>query len=480
MSANLKHKIFSGILWQGLERVGSQGISFLISIILARLLRPEDFGVIAIMLVFISLCGVFVDSGFSSALIQKKEVTEDDCCSVFFLNIVLAILLYAVLFAAAPLIANFYENSEIIFNLRILSLVLIIRSFSLVQNALLIKRMLFWLNFRISWSGLLLSGTLGCTMAYAGCGIWALIAQQLSNAAVVAIMQWRLVQWRPRLHFEWSRIRSLFQFGWKLLASGFLDTLYNDVYSIIIGKLFSLTTLSYYNRGRSIPQMGMGVVNSTIGTVLYPAFSKIQDDRAQMQRVARNALKNIMFPVVLILTGFFIFAEPLVVLLLTEKWLPCVIFLRLSCLIFLFWPLHTLNLQILTACGRSDIMLYLEIIKKIQLAVIILFTYRYGVVVMVWGLVCSSPLSFIENAWCNRDLIGYSPWAQAVDIAPFFIIATLAGTITLILVQFIQLKLFQIIIGGIFLAIFYIALAILTGNFPKDILFLFKIEKVYE
>lgn len=473
MSANLKHNFFSGILWQGLERVGSQGISFLISIILARLLRPEDFGVIAIMLVFISLCGVFVDSGFSSALIQKKEVTEDDCCSVFFLNIVLAILLYAVLFAAAPLIANFYENSEIIFNLRILSLVLIIRSFSLVQNALLIKRMLFWLNFRISWSGLLLSGTLGCTMAYAGCGIWALIAQQLSNAAVVAIMQWRLVQWRPRLHFEWSRIRSLFQFGWKLLASGFLDTLYNDVYSIIIGKLFSLTTLSYYNRGRSIPQMGMGVVNSTIGTVLYPAFSKIQDDRAQMQRVARNALKNIMFPVVLILTGFFIFAEPLVVLLLTEKWLPCVIFLRLSCLIFLFWPLHTLNLQILTACGRSDIMLYLEIIKKNSVGChyFIYLSLRRSCHGLGAGLF--KPLSFIENAWCNRDLIGYSPWAQAVDIAPFFIIATLAGTITLILVQFIQLKLFQIIIGGIFLAIFYIALAILTGNFPKDILFLF-------
>jgi len=469
---SLKDKILSGVFWQGLERVGSQGIGFVISIILARLLEPAQFGVIAIMTVFISLSSVFVDSGFGSALVQKKDMTEADCCSVFYINIGMALLLYAVLFFCAPWIAEFYEEQSISVYLRVLALVLIIRSFSMVQGAMLIKKMLFHLSFRISWVALIISGITGTVMAYCGYGVWALIAQQLVSALTTCALQWYWIKWRPQLLFSIERAKGLFQFGWKLFCSAFLDTLYNDIYSIVIGKIADLTMLSYYNRGKTIPNLGMGIINSTIGSVMFPAFAEIQNDREKMRLLAKRGLKNIMFAVIPALCLLFILADPLVRILFTEKWLPCVIFLKLSCVMFFFWPFHTMNLQIIIACGRSDVFLILEIIKKIQAVLVILLTYRYGVVTMVAAGAFMGLISMIENSWYNRKLVGYAPWQQLWDVGALVVVALISTAIVWGTVYLIHNSWAKLLIGGFEFAIVYMSLSLIAKQIPEDIIML--------
>ena len=475
---SLRHKILSGVFWQGLEKVGSQGIGLAISIVLARLLDPKDFGVIALMMIFITLCNVVVDSGFGNALIQKKDATQTDFSSVFFINIVLGVFLYGVMFLAAPWIAEFFKSPAVTRFLRVSSLVLVITSFSRVQQAYLNKNMLFHLSFRINWIALIVSGSIGIVMAYRGFGVWALIAQQLGNSAVQCLLLWLLVKWRPQWLFDWSRAKALFRFGWKFLASSFLDTLYNELYSIVIGRMADLAALSYYNRGKTIPSLGMDTINSTVGVVLFPAFSRIQDDRAKMRELARRGLQNIMFLVVPALTLLFILAEPMVLVLYTEKWLPCVIFLRLCCIMFFYWPLHTTNLQIISACGRSDVYLILEIIKKVQATLLILLTYRYGVVTMVAAGAAIGIVNFFENAWFSRKLINYAPWQQLWDILPMVIVAVIAGGGVYFGLHFIGSPWLKLIAGGGAFVCLYLAGIFLIGRFPADIVNLVKRRRV--
>ena len=468
--SNLRIKILSGVFWQGLERIGSQGMYLVVSIVLARLLAPKEFGVVALLTVFVTLCNVAVDSGFGTALIQKKDADQLDFCSVFYINIVMGVVLYGVLFLCAPWIAKFYDSSELILYMRVMALALIINSFSQIQRTILSKNMLFYLSFRISWGALIISGAIGIVMAYCGFGVWALIAQTLSSACVGCVLLWFLVRWRPSFLFNFSRAWKLFQFGWKMLVSGFLDALYNDIYSVVIGKIASLTDLAFYNRGRTIPALSIGVVNSTIGSVLFPAFSEIQHDRTKMRELAKRGLYNIMFLVIPALTLLFIFAEPFVRVVLTDKWLPCVIYLRLCCVIFFFWPFHTTNLQIIIACGRSDLFLLLEIIKKGQAALVIFATYRYGVETMVTVGAAMGIVNFTENAWFNRKLIGYAPWTQLWDVLPMFLIAAVAGGGVYWGVRFIASPWGKIIAGGSAFAVFYLFGAFAFRLFPPDIL----------
>ena len=470
MSDSLKHKILSGVFWQGLCNIGSKGLNFVFSIILARLLAPEDFGSVAILMIFITIAEVFVDSGFSTALIQKKDTDDIDCSSVFYINIVVAVALYCVFFVAAPWIAEFYRNPKLTVYFRCLALGTLFRSFSLVQGALLTKRMLFHLNFRIAFCALLISGIQGITMAYCGFGVWALIAQQLTNALITAILLWLLVKWRPQLSFVWDRIRMLFQFGSKLLATSLLNALFNNLFGMIVGRLFDLSTLAYYDRGRHIPAVGMGIINSTIGSVIFPAFAKMQDDRAQMRLMAQKCLKITMFFVVPAMGLLAIMARPLVIVLLTDKWLPSVIFLQLSCLVFLVWPLHTLNLQVIMACGRSDTMLVLEIIKKVQTIAVLLLTWPYGVVAMVWGLAVNGVLCAVENAWPNRKLIAYSFVPQFKDILPYLFSAGAASLLTMLLIIWLPVSLWlQLITGSFLYAVVYLGGLMMIRGIPPEI-----------
>ena len=469
MSDNLKHKIVSGIFWQALERVSVLGLQFVIGVILARLLSPEDFGVLAIMMVAITLCQVFVDSGFSTALIQKKDIDNVDCNSVFYINIITALGIYAVLFMTAPLIAGFYNAPAISPYLRVLALVLVIRALALVQNAILNKKMLFNLNCRISWIALLLSGCTGIIMAYRGFGVWSLITQQLLYAFIVAVLQWLWVKWRPQLLFNWQRVINLFRFGWKLFCSASLNTIYNELNSIVIGKLFSLKTLSFYQQGRFIPMQAMSVVNLTINNVMLPAFSTLQDNREEMKLLARRTLKIIAFLLFPLIGILFITASPLVTIIFTEKWLPCVIFLQLSSLMVLFWPFHGLNLQIITACGRSDVYLVLEIIKKVQAVIVILATFRYGVLPMVCGLTFLAPLSFIENSFYNGKLINYPWWKQFKDLLPFIIAGSISGAAGWWCMKFVGNNWLKIFSGAGVLLIVYMGTSLLFKLVPQEL-----------
>ena len=471
---SLRNKIISGVFWQGLERAGSQGIGFVISIVLARLLAPKEFGVIALMMVFLSLCNVILDSGLGNALIQKKEADQFDFCSVFYINLALGVILYLLLFAAAPLVAGFYGSAELSCYLRVSSLTLIINSFALIQRTLLNKWMMFYLSFRISWAAMIVSGLVGIIMAYLGFGVWALITQQLTSATIGCFLLWALVKWRPQWCFDWSCAKKLFRFGWKFLVSSLIDTLYNDIYSIVIGKISNLTELGFYNRGRSIPAFGMNVINSTVGSVLFPAFSELQNDRTKMKELAKRGLRNIMFLVIPVFTLLFILAEPVVRIVFTEKWLPCVIYLRLCCVTFFYWPLHTTNLQIISACGRSDIFLVLEIIKKIQAAMVILLTCRYGVVTMVAAGAAMGIVGFFENAWVNRKLIDYAPWSQLWDVLPMLLIALAAAAAGYCGLCFLVSPWLKVIIGGGVFVAFYLGLTLLLGKIPPDIWSLIK------
>ena len=465
----LRNKIEKGVFWQGLERVGSYGIGFAVSIILARRLSPEEFGVIAIMWVFLTLSNVFVDSGFGTALIQKKNIEEADCCSVFYINIAMSFLIYGILYLVSPFIAKCYETDDLTRYLHVFSLFIIIRSFSLVQNALLRKRMLFHLSFRISWVALIISGIVGISMAYSDCGAWSLIAQQLTNALVTVIMQWYWVKWRPQWLFDWKRSKELFDFGWKMFCSNFLDTLYNDIYSLVIGKIANLEMLSYYDRGKLYPKVGMDIINSTIGSVFLPAFSELQDDRGRMKELARRGLKCIMFMVTPALAFLFVFADSITILLLTEKWLPSVIFIRLCCITFFFWPFHTTNLQVITACGRSDVFLILEIIKKVQGILVIVITYRYGVVTMVAAGAAMGLVGMIENSWYNRKLINYAPWQQLWDNAPITIITVAVSVISYFITVPVHNICLKLITGTAVFGALYIACTYITHTFPLEI-----------
>lgn len=477
MQDNIKKKIVSGVFWQGLERVGSYGISFIVSIVLARRLSPEEFGVIAIMMVFITLSNVFIDSGFSTALIQKKDMEEADCCSVFYINIVMSFVLYGILYLVSPYIAKFYETEALTLYLHVFSLVIIIRSFSLVQNALLRKRMLFHLSFRISWEALITSGIVGITMAYSGCGVWSLIAQQLTNAFVTVILQWYWVKWRPQWMFDWKRTKELFNFGWKMFCSNFLDTLYKDIYSIIIGKIADLKTLSFYDRGKQYPQLGMNIINSTIGAVMLPAFSELQNDTEKTKMLAQRGLKNTMFIVTPMLAFLFVFADSITILLLTEKWLPSVIFIRLCCISFFFWPFHTMNLQIITAYGHSDVFLILEIIKKIQEIVIIAITYRFGVVTMVAAGAVMGVVGMFENAWYNRKLIDYAPWQQLWDIAPIVFISTVSSSLCALATASFQSIILKLFLGMIVFGVLFWGLSFVTKTIPIELIQILKRER---
>lgn len=427
MESELKQRVLSGLAWRGLERVGTQAMGFVISIILARMLEPKDYGTIALTAVLIALANVFVNSGFGSALIQKKEITEEDYNSVFYLSLVISFVLYGVLFVAAPWVAVFYNAPVLVWVLRILALSLFVGAISSVQNSILMREMNFKASFKISLISIMGSGIVGISMAYRGFGVWALVGSTMAAQVVSMAGLWKIVSWRPKLIFSVIAIRQLFGFGSKLLVSSLLDTLFNNLYIVIIGKFFNQTVLGHYSRGQSIPNMAMTSVQGTIGTVMFPALAICQHDKTRMKEIVRRSIKSSSFLVFPMMFGLAAVAKPLVLVLLTDKWLPCVPFLQLSCITFALYPVHVANLQAINALGRSDIFLTLEIIKKVLFLLVILFTFRYGVMTMVVGQAVLSPVVAAINIWPNRHLLNYSFAQQVRDVLPAFLLAASMG-----------------------------------------------------
>ena len=401
----------ASFLFKLAESVGTQGISFVVSVVLARLLDPSDYGVLTMLTVFIAVSQVFVQSGLNTALIQKKDVDETDLSSVFYVSLGIAVVLYGLLFLLAPAIGAFFAMEALAPVLRVLALILLPGALISVQNAVIAREMAFRRLMTASLICTTLSGVVGIAMAAAGTGYWALVAQQLTSQLSLALVLLWLVKWRPR---------GLIRFGWKLLASSLLETGYNNLRTAVIGKKYAQETLGFYNRGKQFPELVMNAVNGSIQSVMLPVLADEQDDVSRMKQMMRRSVMVSSFLVLPMMAGLAAVAEPLVRLLLTDKWLPCVPFLQICCIDFAFYPIHTANLQAINAMGRSDVFLRLELIKKsygllILAATVFLFDSVYAI---AWGAVASTLLAAVVNASPNRKLLGYGYLEQMRDVLP--------------------------------------------------------------
>lgn len=420
-------KVLANFLWRFAERCGAQGVAFVVSVVLARLLAPEVYGTIALVTVFTTILNVFIDSGFGNALIQKKDADDLDFSTVFYFNITVCTLLYLGMFFAAPWIARFYKNLELTPVIRVLSLTLIISGVKNVQQAYVSRTMQFKRFFFATLGGTIGAAVIGIVMAYHGFGVWALVVQQIFNATVDTIILWITVKWRPRWMFSFERLKGLFSYGWKLLVSSLLDTVYNDLRQLIIGKMYTTSDLAQYNRGKQFPNLIVTNVNSSINSVLLPTMSRAQDDPARVKAMTRRAMKTSTYVMAPLMMGLAFIGEPIVDLILTEKWLPCVPFLRIFCITYMFYPVNTTNLNAIKAMGRSDLFLKLETIKKVIGLIVLLGTMRFGVMAMAYSLLFTSITSQIINSWPNKKLLDYSYPEQIRDILPGILLAVFMG-----------------------------------------------------
>ncbi|MEG2184756.1 MAG: lipopolysaccharide biosynthesis protein [Cloacibacillus sp.] len=427
--------IISSLFWKFMERSGNQIIQVAVQIVLARLLVPSDFGMIALVLVFINLGQVFVQSGLNTALIQAKHASDVDFSSVFYISLFVAGVLYVVLYFTSPYIATFYEMSALCHVLRFLSLILFFGAVTSIQNAVVSREFKFKQLFYSSLGAALCSGAIGIAMALRGFGIWALVWQQLTNQFFLCVIMWFTVRWRPKLLFSLVRVRILLAFGWKLLISALLDTGYREMQNLVIGKMFAPSTLGFFNRGQIFPQVIVGNIDGSIQAVMLPALSREQDNPRRVKEMMRRAITMSSFIIAPLMMGLIATAEPVVKIVLTDKWLPCVPFIRICCLSFILYPIHTANLQAINALGRSDIFLKLEIIKKIMgISVLMFAIICWGsVMAIAWSAVISGIISSFINSYPNKILLKYGYLEQVMDLFPPIIIAAFMGGVVYLL-----------------------------------------------
>lgn len=457
-------KVFSNFIWRFAERCGAQLVTFIVSIVLARILTPSDYGTIALVTVFTTILQVFIDSGLSTALIQKKDADDLDFSSVFYFNFVICIILYLIMFVSAPFIADFYKDSSLVSIVRVISLTLVISGVKGVQQSYVSRHMLFKRFFFSTLGGTIFSAVLGIIMAYAGFGVWAIVFQQLSNNAIDTLILWITVKWRPIKKFSWSRLKNLLSFGWKMLASSLLDTVYNNLRNMIIGKLYTSADLAFYNQGDKFPKLIVTNINTSIDSVLLPTMSNEQDNHVRVKDMTRRAIKISTYIMAPLMIGLAFCAKPIVQIVLTDKWLPCVPYLQIFCISYLFWPIHTANLNAIKAMGRSDLFLKLEVIKKFIGMILLLITMNISVMAMAYSLLISGLISQVINSWPNRYLLKYSYIDQIKDILPNIVMALIMG-VFVYFINYLNLSvlvslMIQIILGGII----YLVLSIFTKN----------------
>ena len=406
-----------------MERCGAQVVSFVVSIVLARILEPELYGTIALVTVITSILQVFVDSGMANALIQKKDTDDLDYSSVFYFNVAFCLVLYIGLFFAAPLISRIYGSPDLVPVIRVLGLTIVVSGVKNVQQAYVAKTMQFRRFFFSTLGGTLFSAVVGITMAYRGFGIWALVAQQLLNVTVNTAILWLTVGWKPKLMFSLRRLGGLVSYGWKLLASALLDTVYLKLYQVVVGLKYTSSDLAYYNKADQLPLLVVENINSSIDSVLLPVLSAEQDSKEAVRDMTRRAIKTSTYIMMPMMAGLAVCAEPLVRLLLTDKWLPCVPYMQVFCIVYAFYPLHTANLNAIKAMGRSDVFLKLEIIKKIVSTILLVVSMNISVYAIALSQLVSCVTSQLINSWPNRKLLDYSYLHQLRDMTPAILLS---------------------------------------------------------
>ena len=416
--SDMKSKVARGLFWKLLENGGAQGIQFVIAILLARLLTPAEYGVVGIIMIFITIANVVVQNGFSTALVQKRDADSTDFSSVCYFSLAVAVVMYVLLYAAAPSIAEFYHIEELRAIVRVLAVVLFPGAVISVQTAYVSRNMEFKGLFLSTLLASLISGAFSIGMAYRGYGVWAMVGQQVAYYFVLMTVLFFTVSWKPSAAFAIGRVRGMFAFGWKLLCASLLDTIFNNLYGLLIGKIYNEELLGSYNRGEQFPKLIATNLGAAIQAVLLPAFSARQDDIGQVRRMMRRAIQLSSFVVLPMLAGLFAVGDNLVLALLGEKWMVCVPFLRIMCISYCFWPIHITNLQAVNAVGRSDIFLKLEIVKKALSLLALVIGMQYSITIMVGLKAFQDFLCTFINAAPNQKLLGYSIFHQWMDVMP--------------------------------------------------------------
>lgn len=448
-------------MWKLLERAGTQGIQLIVMVVLTRILLPEDFGLITIVVIFISIAALIIDSGFSEALIQKKNTSENDFSSVFYLNLVIACIVYSILFWVAPIIADFFNLTQLTYIIRILSCTLFFVAINSVQYAIIAKTMQFKKLFMSSLVGVVISGIIGLGLAFNNFGVWALIVQQLSSQFLVTIGLWFTVKWRPKLIFSVRSISQLYSYGWKLVTSTLIYNFYTQLQNILIAKMFSSTMLGFYNRGMHLPNVLVTNINGSIQSVLFPVLTKEQEDLAKIKILTQKSIVISSFLIFPMMVGLAVIAQPLVIILFTEKWLPTVPFLQIFCAYYALWTIDAANLHVIKALGRSDIFLKLEIIKFTIGLIILIWCAQFSIQAVAYGVLANRIITTIIDAYPNKYLIGYSFINQIKDVSPSIILSVIMGIVAynINLFEFsVGLTIIVQIISGIIL---YVILAVL-------------------
>ena len=419
--------VISSMLWNILERFSAQIVSFVISIILARILSPNEYGIVAIIIIFINFANVIIEGGLNTALIQKKNADQTDFSTIFWFCLLLSAVMYVILYLTAPLIARFYDNDFLIPVLRILSLVLFANSINSVQRAYVSRHMLFKKLFWINAVAVVVSGMLGIVMAYKDYGVWALVGQSLTLPLVCCVLMWIAVKWRPSFTFSVERFKSLFDYGWKIFMTNFIVAVYGDIRGLLIGKFYQPSALAFFDRGKSLPTLLMNNITSSINTVLLPAFADEQDDKARVKQMMRRSVQVSYFFVLPLLVGLLCAAKNLVLVLLTEKWLPAVPFVQIFCIVFILMPIQNVNMTAIKSLGYSNITLKLEIYKKIIEAIILIVSFMINVYAVAWGIVMYNFISVFINLSPSEKLVGYSWKEQIKDVLPTLIATLIMG-----------------------------------------------------
>ncbi len=425
MQSSLREKTLSGLLWQFLQRIIGQIFSFAVTVVLARLLMPEDYGVVALASMFNVLVGIFISGSMDAALIQKKDADELDYNTVFFSSFVMSFVIYAVVYFGAPFFARLYHNDLITPIMRVLALTMPIGALTMVQNAIVSRQMAFRKLFYTSLIGQVLAAMLGIYMAYAGYGPWALVAQQIVGTLSGAAVLFVVVPWRPRLAFSWARFLVLFNFAWKKTAAGFIGTLCGQLKGYLIGFRYSAADLAYFNRGEGLPDMFLSNVNGSVSNVLFPALSHVQNDLDAVKRGMRRSMMVSSYVLTPMMFGLAVIAPQVVVLLYSARWEPAVPFMQVSCITAVMTVLNSANLQALFAIGRSEEVLKLEFYKKPVMLLILAFTVMVSPLAISCGMLVYSIYVLFMNARPNRIYLGYSVWEQIADVRPGFVLSAL-------------------------------------------------------
>ncbi len=423
MSESLASRTIKGVSWSFVDSISSQGITFLVGLILARLLTPDDYGLIGIITIFISVFNSIVDSGFSNALIRKNDATDKDYNTVFVSNMVISLILCLILYFCSSLIADFFGRPQLDALLKVMSCIVIINAFAIIQRTLLVKRIDFKTQTKISLISSITSGVIGVVMAFKGLGVWAIVGQQISRQLLNTIFLWVYAKWYPKLQFSLESFKELFGFGWKLLVSGLIDTVWREIYQVVIGKCYSPATLGQYTRAQQFGSIFSLNLNAVIQRVSYPVLSSIQDDRVRLKAGYKRIIKITMLVTFTLMLGMAGAAEPMVRALVGDQWLEAVPFLQIICFQMMLYPLHCLNLNMLQVQGRSDLFLRLEIIKKCIALIPILLGIFINIYWMLIGSVITGFLAYYLNAYYSGPAIDYAIKEQIKDILPSFCVA---------------------------------------------------------